>query len=97
MAEKSFKVVGAAVVLPLETGRSGTCTATPSCPSEGFTKEAIEHAVKVGLIESTTDATSCRRRRGREALRVVEHDRIDAWAAYSSRIELVNPTRRSRS
>lgn len=97
MAGKSLKVIGAAVVLPLESGSERYLYRNAVAEAKGFTKAGIEHAVKVGLIElfdgATEDVPS------EEAPPADElpgdswnHERIDEWAAAQTPpFELVNP------
>ena len=97
MAGKSLKVIGAAVVLPLEAGSERYLYRNAVAETKAFTKAGVDHAVKVGLIElfdgtpeeATADA-------GAPSVELPEdswnHERIDAWAAAQQPpFELVNP------
>lgn len=95
MAEKSFKVIGAAVVLPLEAGSERYLYRNAIVAGKGFTKDGLEHALKVGLIEETElvveEAPPAGGSDDEQPTESWNHDRIDAWAASQSpAIEFVN-------
>jgi hypothetical protein len=92
MTEKSLKVVGAAVVLPLETGSERYLYRNAVAETKGFTKAGLDHAVKVGLIEIFDGASVEDPADDEKPTDSWNHDRIDAWvAAQTPPIELVNP------
>ena len=97
MAGKSFKVVGAAVVLPLETGSERYLYRNAVAETKGFTKAGLDHAEKVGLIELFDGASEEAPAGETPAAEELpsdawNHERIDAWAAAQQpAIELVNP------